>query len=716
MTTLLVPVDVAVAALNIALTSVVACCLAMIVSRQENLSLPFRNAVLVAALIVCAAAPVLAVTSTKLSLRMFPRKADWFLQSEPVPVSDVPQYVRNDPMRRDVQPVDADFGDQEDPFLETRQPSITSPARMPSASAPHRPAWPWWRMLSTSLLVVWLSGSASVLLRTMKTQRTLSRLLNPCCPLSDQRVSCLVEDVAAELRLQSIPLLLSSDACPVPVLLSRWQLKLIFPVNMNGLSTSQLRLLIRHELAHIVRRDNWVQFLQLTTHILYWWNPLVRAVNVQVSDLRELICDDIATADGDEVDEYCRMLVDFAERTAGFALARGTLGFGSSQTSKLEHRIRRLYELDAATKRTYLTRAGRCGTLASVLVMSAGSLVAQLPGPPSQQPDKSQTAAPSGSKLEDPGKPAKYSPVTPTSDRMDAFVSFCGETSRRQKANLDSLQMWKATYRFEDRRLIRDDAWSRPRDVSVPFWEVGTGKVHFLIDLEHDRLFLTMDGLTITAIDVATGGKQRVGSSPAQSIAATPDVVFSRLSLSEGQPPLFVRYSGTSFQPPQLPNRFWRTRIPFDPAELFSPGNTLPIHQKMATWPDLIRAARPPQLEDIVPRVDMEHGEWVLSTRTTGGNFFEYRFDDTEARNWLSCTSFERSRICVSTRAKWTKAADAYVPQEYEHIAYESNSELMQHRRFLALESSEVRPACPMTTLATQRLVLVKVLGWLTMI
>ncbi len=139
-----------------------------------------------------------------------------------------------------------------------------------------------------------------------------------------------------------------------------------------------------------------------------------------------------------------------------------------------------------------------------------------------------------------------------------------------------------------------------------------------------------------------------------------------------------------------MPNRFWRTGLVFDPAQLFSPGNLLLIDQKLAKWPDLIRTLEASDREKVVPRVALQEGEWVLSTRDSEGGF-EYRFDDTTARNWLSLTSFDQGRIDASTRAKWTLDHGAYVPQEYEDCAYESDGTSMRRRRFLALEESSVQ-------------------------
>ena len=52
----------------------------------------------------------------------------------------------------------------------------------------------------------------------------------------------------------------------------------------------------------MVRRDTLIALLQQFAAALFWWNPVLRAVNRQISQIRERLCDDcVALRYGDGV-------------------------------------------------------------------------------------------------------------------------------------------------------------------------------------------------------------------------------------------------------------------------------------------------------------------------------------------------------------------------------------------------------------------------------
>ncbi|MEL6824488.1 MAG: M56 family metallopeptidase, partial [Calditrichota bacterium] len=56
-------------------------------------------------------------------------------------------------------------------------------------------------------------------------------------------------------------------------------------------SPDQVRIILRHELVHIVRRDFQMNLLQKLTRILFVYNPLIHLSDRLIDDAREMICD-----------------------------------------------------------------------------------------------------------------------------------------------------------------------------------------------------------------------------------------------------------------------------------------------------------------------------------------------------------------------------------------------------------------------------------------
>ena len=111
--------------------------------------------------------------------------------------------------------------------------------------------------------------------------------------------------------------------------------------------------------------------------VAYWWNPLLHLANRRLTDLREQICDDIATCGLPRRSDYAALLVDIAARCATRKGIPDALGFGASPVRQLEERVRRI--LGSRTPDAVrLGRLARFGVLGIAIVMTATTLLAQV--------------------------------------------------------------------------------------------------------------------------------------------------------------------------------------------------------------------------------------------------------------------------------------------------------------------------------------------------
>ena len=169
-----------------------------------------------------------------------------------------------------------------------------------------------------------------------------------------------------------------SNLLPAPVTLGLIRPRIVVPAGIESiLPSDQLRAVIQHEVAHIARRDLWIGLLQQVAQISNWWNPLVRLANRQLADLREQICDDIAIRDLPEPDTYAATLINIAERCSLCMPVPTTLGIGPSPARQLENRIRRIVSSPRA-RCVRLSRTAAVGVSAVTVLMAATILLAQV--------------------------------------------------------------------------------------------------------------------------------------------------------------------------------------------------------------------------------------------------------------------------------------------------------------------------------------------------
>jgi beta-lactamase regulating signal transducer with metallopeptidase domain len=155
-----------------------------------------------------------------------------------------------------------------------------------SSEPKRRASWPFY------ISVFWLGGS---LLYAIVAGVRIVRFhagLNVSGVPTD-KLTRIGESVAKELGLKQCPALRVTDAQLGPMVWPIGRLPLVvFPRElMARLSEEQLRTIVAHEFAHIVRRDHWVRWLELVCSILYWWNPFLWLARKELRIAEEVCCD-----------------------------------------------------------------------------------------------------------------------------------------------------------------------------------------------------------------------------------------------------------------------------------------------------------------------------------------------------------------------------------------------------------------------------------------
>ena len=123
-----------------------------------------------------------------------------------------------------------------------------------------------------------------------------------------------MQELAEQLQIKQRVLLLQSEIVKVPVMVGFLKPLILFPFSMMmQLPGEQVEAVLLHELAHIKRKDYFVNLLQNFAEIIFFFNPGVLWISSLIRDERENCCDDIAINQSKSKKEFIQALVSFQE-------------------------------------------------------------------------------------------------------------------------------------------------------------------------------------------------------------------------------------------------------------------------------------------------------------------------------------------------------------------------------------------------------------------
>jgi beta-lactamase regulating signal transducer with metallopeptidase domain len=217
----------------------------------------------------------------------------------------------------------------------------------------------------------WLIGFTVMSLRLAVTWHRLHRICLSASPVP--LVHC-----PATVTCQRVRLRLTSKV-QGPVCLGVTRPTILLPTEMyhHG-SAEDLRMVLTHELAHVQRRDGWLNLFQRIVEALFYFHPLVWLASRQLTNEREHICDNYVLAQGASPDNYTALLLAMVEQTLGARSIPGVALF----EGQLLARVRSLLSpgRDRQTRLTWRSVALCTATAFAVLVVFGSiRLTAQAP-------------------------------------------------------------------------------------------------------------------------------------------------------------------------------------------------------------------------------------------------------------------------------------------------------------------------------------------------
>lgn len=246
---------------------------------------------------------------------------------------------------------------------------------------------PW--SFRSVVVLVWLLGTLWQLMRLAEGWRQARRLRRSAWPAPELEAA-LAGVLPRHARI-------ATTAVDGPMVVGLLRPCILVPRALTrSLPPEALNDVLRHEIAHIRRGDLWVVAALRGATAVFWWNPLLHAINARLELAREMACDARAASRGDARVDYADSLLASVEvlREAGERSDRLSVGI-FERPSELAQRIEGLLEADAGVRRkrqgvTVIASIALLSLCAGLAVASAPRL--DFPGSEAAEPDARVTA------------------------------------------------------------------------------------------------------------------------------------------------------------------------------------------------------------------------------------------------------------------------------------------------------------------------------------
>jgi beta-lactamase regulating signal transducer with metallopeptidase domain len=220
------------------------------------------------------------------------------------------------------------------PAAAAEPPALRAVAAPLTVRPPARPPAP-----PSALGAVWVAGVLACLGRLAAGHLVLARMARRARAVRGAASLRALAEECARAGLAPHPRLVRSASVGTPV---TWGVRapvIALPADAESWPAVRLRMALRHELAHVARRDALTQLLASVACALYWFHPGVWLAARRLRAERERACDDRVLATGCEAAEYAAQLLAVARSARASGLPSLVVA-AMARPSDLEGRLR----------------------------------------------------------------------------------------------------------------------------------------------------------------------------------------------------------------------------------------------------------------------------------------------------------------------------------------------------------------------------------------
>lgn len=171
-------------------------------------------------------------------------------------------------------------------------------------------------LAATAIFAVWAFGALALLMRLAMALVHLERLKRESMPLGVEKRDALLTWQEAAKGARDVRICVCDDI-DVPVAVGLFDAMILLPSHLvAALDPQDLDRVLVHELAHLLRADDWTNGLQRLASALLFFNPAMWFLAQQLDIEREVACDDRVLELTGAVRPYALCLTRLAEMAA----------------------------------------------------------------------------------------------------------------------------------------------------------------------------------------------------------------------------------------------------------------------------------------------------------------------------------------------------------------------------------------------------------------
>jgi beta-lactamase regulating signal transducer with metallopeptidase domain len=214
-------------------------------------------------------------------------------------------------------------------------------------------------------------GAAILAGRLAIWRLALARTWRRALPPQDHRYETQMDAIGQSLGLTRRVELRLGRVDQMPLTWGILHPKILLPSAARDWSSERLRIVLAHELGHVVRLDAASLAMAQWVCVLHWCNPLVWYGAARLRLEQELACDELVVRSGIDAHSYARDLLEIASRL-GRQRASEAAALPIGRKSQLEAR------LQAIIRSTGVRRSPRASFLAILPILLCAPLAASL--------------------------------------------------------------------------------------------------------------------------------------------------------------------------------------------------------------------------------------------------------------------------------------------------------------------------------------------------
>ena len=221
---------------------------------------------------------------------------------------------------------------------------------------------------------LWAVAACFAFLPLIVAHLRLRPIIRRAVPITDAAWLTLLHSLSAQLRLTQIPILLIHPEPIMPMTSGLWRSRIVLPGDCRLWTASRRRIVLLHELAHIMRRDLATQCFARLIAAAWWFQPLCWSALRLLRRESERACDALVLAAGVRPSDYAAELLAIAQSfTAKPSLSAAAIAM--AREGDLAGRLRAIVE----PPRWSSARAGFAAISSLTVLTVAVSAVTLLP-------------------------------------------------------------------------------------------------------------------------------------------------------------------------------------------------------------------------------------------------------------------------------------------------------------------------------------------------